>query len=382
MRNDILDQNSIDEKFSVSLKYGKKNQGLTKDNPCVGAALFKNAHFINGACTAKNGRPHAEQILRNLVPETWEKYDLFLTLEPCNFLGKSEVCCDIILEKKPKSITIGIKDPHPKTNGNSFIKLQKAGLKIYRPSMQYQRESAKQMLGFIMRQKYNRPAVTLKAASSLDGKIALADGSSQWITKKTTRKHAHFRRSFYDAILSTAKNVLFDQAKLTCRVPGLQDKTITRVILDAQNILHKNCPVFQDIATNPVIIICSSKKELEHIQYPLAKKYICPLYHGRFRLLDVLHVIAQEKVNHVLVEAGPSLLHQFIDENIFEYFEHYTAPSFLGHDSLGFTKDFHIKSLDNIKNCHIISHHAFINNDVFTLYENTNVSDYIDSFIN
>ena len=203
---------------------------LSRPNPGVAALVVHHGKVIARGWTAAGGRPHAEAAaLAGIAPEVLAEATLYVTLEPCAHQSpRGPACADLIVAARPARVVIGQHDPDPRTAGQGIARLAEAGIAT---TLLDDPASAASLAGFLTRQRAGRPWVTLKLAMSLDGCIALADGSSHWITGETARAHVHAQRAQQDAILVGGGTWRADAPRLDVRLPGLEARFPQRVVL-------------------------------------------------------------------------------------------------------------------------------------------------------
>jgi len=202
----------------------------SRPNPGVAALVVHQGCVVGRGWTQAGGRPHAEAVaLAGLAPAVLAEATLYVTLEPCAHTSeRGPACADLIGAARPARVVIGQRDPDPRTAGQGIARLEAAGIAV---SLLEDAASAASLAGFLTRQRYARPWVTLKLATSLDGCIALADGTSRWITGATSRAHVHARRAQHDAILVGGGTWRTDTPRLDVRLPGLEARSPQRVVL-------------------------------------------------------------------------------------------------------------------------------------------------------
>lgn len=198
-------------------------------NPAVGCILLKDTRPIGRGWTQEGGRPHAEAMALKQAGEGAAGAAAYVTLEPCAHRSdRGPACADLLVEAGVARVVIGAQDPDPRTAGEGIARLRAAGIDAsLLPSAPVENSLA----GYFTRARHGRPFVTLKLAMSLDGCIALADGSSQWITGEEARAHVHSRRAMNDAILVGGATWRHDRPRLDVRLDGLQDRSPRRVLL-------------------------------------------------------------------------------------------------------------------------------------------------------
>jgi diaminohydroxyphosphoribosylaminopyrimidine deaminase/5-amino-6-(5-phosphoribosylamino)uracil reductase len=216
--------------MAAAARLAARARPLSQPNPGVGALVVADDRVIARGWTQAGGRPHAEAAaLAGLAPELLARATLYVTLEPCAHQSeRGPACADLIAAAKPQRVVIGQRDPDPRTCGQGQTRLELAGIAT---RLLEDPASAASLAGFLTRQNRGRPRVTLKLATSLDGCIALADGTSQWITGKAARAHVHATRARHDAILVGGGTWRADRPRLDVRLPGLEDRSPSRMVL-------------------------------------------------------------------------------------------------------------------------------------------------------
>lgn len=195
----------------------------------MGCIVVKNGRVIGRGWTRDGGRPHAEATALLEAGDQARGADLYVTLEPCAHRSeRGPSCADLIVAAMPSRVVVGVSDPDARTAGTGIERLRSAGIDVKLQSSAAAEES---LAGYLMRARKGRPHVTLKLAMSLDGCIALADGSSRWITGQESRAHVHARRARADAILVGGGTWRSDDPRLDVRLPGLEGRSPRRVVL-------------------------------------------------------------------------------------------------------------------------------------------------------
>lgn len=216
--------------MAAALALAERGTGRTGNNPSVGCIIVNNGIIAGRGWTQPGGRPHAEAIALTQAGKAAEGATVYVTLEPCaHESSRGPACTDILIRAKPKTVISAIEDPDPRTQGQGHARLRQAGIEVVSGVMASQALSV--LAGFLSRIERGRPYATLKLATSLDGAIAMADGTSRWITGDESRAHAHLERTRYDAILVGAGTVKADAPMLTVRLPGLSKWSPRRIML-------------------------------------------------------------------------------------------------------------------------------------------------------
>ena len=217
---------------------------LCRPNPGVAALLVKDGQVISRGFTQPRGRPHAEALALNGIEDGGAAgMTLYVTLEPCAHESeRGPACANLVAAAQPDRVVVGQLDPDPRTNGQGLERLRAAGIEVVLLEDEASRESLK---GFLARETIGRPYVTLKLAMSLDGAIALADGSSQWITGEAARAHVHAHRARQDVILVGGGTWRADKPRLDVRLPGLEGRSPEKVLL-TRGVIPKGAQVINE----------------------------------------------------------------------------------------------------------------------------------------
>lgn len=216
--------------MGTALTLAERGLGLSSPNPSVGCIIVKDDHVVGRGWTQEGGRPHAEAMALAQAGERARGATAYVTLEPCAHQSpRGPACSDSLIQAGIARVVAGLTDPDPRTEGQGFAKLRSAGIVVTEDVRRD--EAAFQLAPFLTRMTLGRPFVTLKIASSLDGKIALADGSSHWITGERARAHAHLERARHDAILVGRGTYEADTPRLDVRLKGLEERSPQRLFL-------------------------------------------------------------------------------------------------------------------------------------------------------
>ena len=216
--------------MAAAIALSRRGLGLSTPNPNVGCVIVRGGHVVGRGWTQKGGRPHAEAQALEQAMDRAHGACLYVTLEPCFHLSpRGPRCADLIARAGVERVVVALRDPDPRTNGQGAQWLRDQGVAVEMGLMAEQ--GARAMSGFVLRQTLGRPHVTLKLGMSLDGRIALADGSSRWITGPDARAHTHGERARHDAILVGGGTLRADTPRLDVRLPGLEDRSPRRVLL-------------------------------------------------------------------------------------------------------------------------------------------------------
>jgi diaminohydroxyphosphoribosylaminopyrimidine deaminase/5-amino-6-(5-phosphoribosylamino)uracil reductase len=216
--------------MAAAIALSGRGRGLSTPNPNVGCLIVKDGHVVGRGWTQKGGRPHAEAQALEQAMDQARGATAYVTLEPCFHLSpRGPRCADLMARAGVARVVIALRDPDPRTDGQGAAWLRDRGIVVEMGLMA--QEAAEAMAGFVLRQTLGRPHVTLKLGLSLDGRIALADGSSRWITGPDARVHAHMERARHDAILVGGGTLRADAPSLDVRLAGLEDRSPRRLLL-------------------------------------------------------------------------------------------------------------------------------------------------------
>lgn len=222
---------SADIRFiRAAIALSLRGLGRTSPNPKVGCVIVRDGIIIGRGWTQPGGRPHAEAQALVQADGLTDGATAYVTLEPCFHLSpRGPRCVELLHRAGIARVVIAAMDPDPRTNGQSIKWLREQGIEVISGVLAAEARAA--MAGFFARQTLGRPAVTLKLGLSLDGCIAMADGTSQWITGATARAHAHLVRAQHEAILVGRGTCWADAPRLDVRLPGLDDRSPRRILL-------------------------------------------------------------------------------------------------------------------------------------------------------
>ncbi|HUC18919.1 MAG TPA: bifunctional diaminohydroxyphosphoribosylaminopyrimidine deaminase/5-amino-6-(5-phosphoribosylamino)uracil reductase RibD [Acetobacteraceae bacterium] len=215
----------------AALGLARRGLGVTWPNPNVGCVLVREGRVVGRGMTAPGGRPHAETVALAMAGERARGATAYVTLEPCSHHGATPPCAEALIEAGVARVVAAQRDPDPRVNGAGLTRLAAAGITAEEGLLGAEAEEV--TAGFLSRVRKGRPALTLKLAATLDGRIATHGGESRWITGEDARRAAHAMRGRHDAVLIGIGTVLADDPELTCRLPGYRARPLVRVIADS-----------------------------------------------------------------------------------------------------------------------------------------------------
>ncbi len=218
--------------MGVALTLAERSRGRTPPNPNVGCVIVREGRVVGRGWTQVGGRPHAEAMALAEAGAEARGATAYVTLEPCAHQSpRGPACSDLLIEAGVAGVVAALEDPDARTAGQGFARFEATGIAVMRGVRT--NEARRSMAGFLTRQAHGRPHVTLKLATSLDGCIAMPDGSSRWITGPQARAHAHLERSRHEAIIVGRGTYDADAPRLDVRLPGLEARGPMRVLLSS-----------------------------------------------------------------------------------------------------------------------------------------------------
>ena len=223
---------SQDAQFMAeAVALGEAVRGMTAPNPNVGCVIVSpDEEVIGRGATAAGGRPHAEAVALRAAAKRAKGSTIYVTLEPCAHQSdRGPACSSLLIQAQPARVVIALADPDSRTNGSGIRRLREAGIRVKTGTGR--KAAAESLAGYLTRVKLGRPRITLKLALSIDGKIALPSGESQWITGEDARRHVHLKRAQSDMILVGRGTFLADKPRLDVRLPGLEEWSPRRALL-------------------------------------------------------------------------------------------------------------------------------------------------------
>lgn len=327
--------------ISFAINLAKKNIGITSNNPSVGSVLVKNNIIIATGITAENGTPHSETIAITKAGKNSEGATLYVTLEPCSHFGKTPPCVDLIIKSKIARVVIATIDPDLRVNGLGIQKLKAAGIEVVVGVLE--KEAQELNRGFFSVKTLGRPFITLKLATSQDGKIAQGDNfqnsDDKWITSEQSRKYAHYLRAKNDAILVGANTVRKDNPMLDCRLSGLEKYSPKRIILSEKLDIDLNSKIIQTAKSIPTFIATNNS---DHKRFTdLGIKII------NFKNLnDLTQKLPELGINNLLIEGGSVVATEFLKADLVDKLIWIKAPKIIGKSGIGALQEFDISKFD------------------------------------
>lgn len=314
-----------------ALELAKLGTGHTSPNPLVGCVVVKDGRIISEGYHEKAGGYHAERNALLNCKEPTEGAELYVTLEPCCHYGKTPPCTDIIIEKGIKKVYIGSGDPNPLVAGKGSRILREHGIEVEEYVLEEECRKLNEIFFHYITK--NEPFTAMKYAMTLDGKIAAFTGDSKWVTGEEARKHVHFLRKKYSAIMAGIGTVLSDDPMLNCRICDGTDPV--RVVCDTNLRIPLQCNIVKSAKDIPTIIACGENadsekaKELESNNIEIVR--IAEISKGILNLKELTRFLAaRKKIDSVLLEGGGTLNASALGQGIVNKVYAYIAPKLIG----------------------------------------------------
>jgi len=322
----------------LALRLARRGYGATSPNPMVGAVLVKGGKIIGRGWHRRAGLPHAEiEALRDAQKRghSPRSATLYVTLEPCSTHGRTPPCSEAIIAAGIKKVVVGATDPNPKHSRKAFKILRRAGIEVVHGVLDG--ECAKLNEAFNHWIVHRTPFVTVKAAMTLDGKIATASGESKWITGEKARAHGMKLRQGSDAILVGINTILADDSSLTVRTRA--EKAIRRIVLDSMARTPLNAKIVSDEFSKLTTIVVSKSAPKKRVA-KLMKQVnviVAPSANSKFKIqnskLDLrwlLKKFGSENITSLLVEGGGEVNASFLLDGFAQCAAFFYAPKILG----------------------------------------------------
>ena len=312
-----------------ALRLAEKGRGRTTPNPPVGALVVANGEVVGEGWHKGAGGAHAEVEALDAAGERARGATLYVTLEPCTHEGRTPACAPRVVDAGIARAVIATEDPNPAEQGAGIRALTRAGIETRTGVLD---DDARQLIqGFAKWIALRTPLVTVKIASTLDGRVAAADGSSKWVTGLASRRDAHRMRAWSNAVVVGVGTVLADDPALTCRLRGYTGPQPLRVILDSAARIPLTATVLNDAA--PTLIATTPKASEENVAALRARGaevVRLPARDGRVDLAAVLAELGARELTDVLVEGGPTVIGDLVERRLVDRYVFYLAPKLLG----------------------------------------------------
>jgi len=315
---------------------GRRLRGSTDENPSVGCVIVSDGKIVAVASTARGGRPHAETQALNMAGDAAHGATAFVSLEPCCHQGRTPPCARALIDAGIVRVVTALDDPDPRVSGGGHKLLLDAGLEVTRGVLA--KQAGRELRAFLKRHMDKRAYVTLKLAVSADGKITAKPGEPTAITGEIARNRVHLLRAEADAILVGVSTVLADDPDLTCRLPGMADRSPVRIVSDSRLSIPLTSRLVETAGYVPVWIMTTPAADPE-IKAALQARGVQVIEcaatdDGKVKLDDMLSKLAEKGISHVLAEGGAHMARALLEADLVDEAVLLQAPRKIGPQGL------------------------------------------------
>lgn len=333
----------------AAISLGRRGLGGVWPNPAVGCVIVQGGRVVGRGWTQPGGRPHAETMALAQAGDRAQAGTAYVSLEPCAHHGKTPPCTDALIGSKISRVVSPMQDPDPRVAGKGFEALRAAGIAVEVGALA--NEAVEANIGFLTRQREGRPFVTLKIASTLDGRIATASGESRWITGPEARQRVHLMRAAHDGVLVGAGAARADDPLLDVRLNGLSDRKPVRIALDPRLELPGTSRLARTEGDAPVWRICREGAAGS----PWGKVMPCPtLPSGGFDLAALLRKLGDCGLTRILCEGGGALAGSLLKDGLADEIHWMTAGGAIGDDGTPSVRGLNLAKLNAMKRFRLI----------------------------
>jgi diaminohydroxyphosphoribosylaminopyrimidine deaminase/5-amino-6-(5-phosphoribosylamino)uracil reductase len=325
--------------MALALALGRRGLGRTWPNPAVGAVVVRDDGagpvIVGRGWTQPGGRPHAETEALARAGAAARGATLYVTLEPCSHHGKTPPCVDAIMAAGIKRVVCALVDPNPQVAGAGHWRLAEAGI-IVEVGVGTE-EARRAHAGHIRRVRDGRPHVILKLAVSADGKAGLSGRRPAAITGEAARQHVHLMRATSDAVLTGIGTALADNPLLTCRLPGMADRSPVRVVMDSGLRLPSDSQLVTTARETPLWVLASEaapKDQEQALAARGAEVLRLRSTDGRIELTAALQLLAERGITRLMVESGPILSAALLRADLVDEAALFRSPKTIGPDGI------------------------------------------------
>jgi diaminohydroxyphosphoribosylaminopyrimidine deaminase/5-amino-6-(5-phosphoribosylamino)uracil reductase len=331
----------------AALALARRGLGAVWPNPSVGCVIVNDGRVVGRGWTQPGGRPHGETEALRRAGEAARGAVAHVSLEPCCHWGQTPPCVDALIAAGVRRVVVALEDPDPRVAGEGLRRLRAAGLDVEVGLCT--EEAAEVNAGFLSRLRLGRPLVTFKLATSLDGRIAVATGESQWITGPPARDRAHALRASHDAIMVGTGTVVADDPQLTCRLPGLGHRSPVRVVIDRHLRISPASRIIADAARVPTWVLTLRSADPGRRAMFLANRVtlidVDDDAEGQIDLAAALGALGERGITRLLVEGGARLAAAFFRARLIDRLVWVHAPLVIGGDGIPAIAGFDLAAL-------------------------------------
>lgn len=333
----------------AALALARRGLGNTWPNPSVGCVVVRDGRVVGRGHTQPGGRPHAEPVALAMAGEQAKGATAYVTLEPCCHWGRSPPCTDALIAAGVARVVVAATDRDARVNGQGLAKLTAAGIAVQ--SGLLEAEALETLIGFNTLVTQGRPMVTLKLASTLDGRIATGAGESQWITATPARRLAHAMRGHHDAVMVGVGTVLADNPDLTCRIPGFRPTPNVRVIADSHLRTPLTSRLMKTAADVPTWFLMREGTNLarEDAFSDIGAKLLkIPGSSAGVDIRAAMKALGGAGLTRLLVEGGGQLAAALLRADLVDRIAWFHAPAIMGGDGWPAVQAFGVEKLERM----------------------------------
>ncbi|PTR07186.1 diaminohydroxyphosphoribosylaminopyrimidine deaminase [Nitrosospira sp. Nsp5] len=320
--------------MSQALQLAEKGLYGTSPNPRVGCVIVRDGRVVGSGWHERAGQPHAEINALNAAGTAARGATAYVTLEPCSHHGRTPPCAEALIKAGIAKVVTAMTDPNPLVAGGGCELLKQAGMEVQTGLMEAEARALN--IGFVARHTRKRPWVRVKIAASLDGKTALSNGSSQWITGEAARRDGHRFRARSCAVLTGIGTILADDPQLTVRHVETSRQPL-RVIVDSRLEIPVDARVLHGDG-ELVFTATASEEKIEALRDVGARSIVMPDKNDNIDLVGMMRTLADFEINEVMVEAGSKLNGALIHAGLVDELVIYLAPYLIGDVARGMLK--------------------------------------------
>ena len=341
--------------MAAALGLARRGLGRVWPNPAVGCVLVRDGRPVGRGWTQPGGRPHAEtEALRRAGPEAARGATAYVTLEPCGHTGRTPPCAEALIAAGISRAVVAVADPDPRVAGRGLAALEQAGIAVEVGCLAAEARSLN--AGFFRRIEHARPLVTVKLATSLDGRIATGSGESRWITGPLARARGHLMRAEHDAILVGAGTARADDPELTCRLPGLAAASPVRVVVDSRLRLALTGRLATGARRHPLWLITAAADERgareRHKAFQACGAEVIEVGRAASGWVDMRAAVAElgrRGITRLLVEGGARMVASLIAADLVDRLAWFRAAIVIGGDGRPAAEAFGLDALAEAK---------------------------------
>jgi diaminohydroxyphosphoribosylaminopyrimidine deaminase/5-amino-6-(5-phosphoribosylamino)uracil reductase len=364
--------------MQVALRLARRGLGRTWPNPAVGCVIVQAngdaPRIIGRGWTQPGGRPHAETVALGQAGERYGAARLvdataYVSLEPCSHHGQTPPCADALIDAQIGRVVVACTDPDGRISGGGIGRLRSAGIDVTTDVLKAEAEELN--AGFIQRETAGRPLVTLKTATTADGRIATRSGASQWITGPAARERVHLMRAQHDAIMVGIDTVVHDDPELTCRLAGLEERSPIRVVFDSSLRISDEAQLIQTARAVPTLIV--TRDDANTSRAAQIKKSGAEVLSvsgddgGHVDAGLALTELAKQGITRVMVEGGAVLSAALLRAGLIDRIAWFRAPHLIGGDGKPAFGDLGVESIEDMPAFELLAREA-IGDDTLDIY--------------